>query len=90
MKENYRAITIQDLIDFVNSSKSDFPDGLNTVIMTADFESNYLHEKHEICYDCDKSKYGPFIALCYEMHENYDNYSDIDNEDEDEDEDNDD
>jgi len=82
MNETYKAITIQDLIDFINSSPDDFPDGLNTVIMTSDFESNYLHEKHEICYDRDDSKYGPFIALCYEMHENYDNYS---SEDEDED-----
>ena len=57
-----------------NSYKNKFPKGLDTVIMTADFESNYLHEKHEIYYDHDESKYGPFIALCYEMHENYDNY----------------
>ena len=86
---NYKAVTIQDLIDFVNNNKSRFPEGLNTVIMSADFESNYLHEKHEICYDNDKNKYGAFIALCYEMHENYDNYScDDDDDDDDENDDN--
>ena len=77
--EKYRAITVQDLINFVKNNKNRFPKGLDTVIMTSDFESNYLHEKHEMFYDCDESKYGPFIALCYEMHENYDNYK-IDDE----------
>ena len=74
MSNSYKAITVQDLINFVKGNKNKFPKGLDTVIMTADFESNYLHEKHEIYYDHDESKYGPFIALCYEMHENYDNY----------------
>ena len=73
--DKYRAITVRDLVDFINSHKDQFPKGLDTVIMTADFESNYLHEKHEIYYDRDESKYGPFIALCYEMHENYDDYA---------------
>lgn len=83
--DKYKAITIQDLIDYVNENKDQFPNGLNTVIMTADFEGNYLHEKHEIYSDNDLNKYGPFIVLCYEMHENYDDYSDIDNEYEDDD-----
>ena len=81
--EKYRAITIQDLIDYVNDNKEQFPEGLNTVIMTADFEGNYLHEKHEIYSDNDLNKYGSFIAVCYEMHENYDDYkSEEDEEDE--------
>ena len=72
--DKYRAITVQDLIDYINVHKDQFPKGLNTVIMTSDFEGNYLHEKHELYYDYDESKYGPFLAVCYEMHENYDDY----------------
>lgn len=74
----YKVITIQDLINFVKDNKDIFPKGLDTNIMTADFEGNYLHEKHEIYNDYDKNKYKSFIVLCYEMHENYDDYKPID------------
>ena len=72
--ERYKAITVQDLVDLVKSQPEMFPKGLDTVVMTADFESNYLHEKHELYHDKDKSKYGNFVVMCYEMHENYDDY----------------
>lgn len=81
-EEKYRAITVQDLVDFVKSQPERFPKGMDTVIMTADFESNYLHEKHELYYDKDESKYGEFVAMCYEMHENYDNYIPAEDDDE--------
>lgn len=73
----YKVITIQDLINFVKDNKDIFSKGLDTSIMTADFEGNYLHEKHEIYCDNDLNKYGSFIVLCYEMHENYDNYKSV-------------
>ena len=73
--EKYKVITVQDLVDLVKSQPEMFPKGLDTVVMTADLESNYLHEKHELYHDKDKSKYGNFVAMCYEMHENYDDYA---------------
>ena len=66
---DYKVVTIQDLIDFVNEYKDYFPDGLNTQIFTGDFEGNYTHIKHEI--QADKHKRKKVVVLGYEMHENY-------------------
>lgn len=68
--EKYKAITVKDLVDLVTEYPKDFPKGLNTVIMSGDFEGNYLHEKHEIFIDKFK-KYGAVICLGYEMHEDF-------------------
>lgn len=70
----YKAITVRDLVNTINDNKAHFPNGLDTVIMSGDFECNYLHEFHEIQRDHDLTKYGPIIVLGYEMHENYEKF----------------
>lgn len=65
---NYGLKTIRQIIDYVNFRKDKFPKGLDTPIVTGDFECNYTHANHEIQnYDC---KFGNVICLSYEMHEN--------------------
>lgn len=80
--EDYRVLTLKDLIEFVESDKELFPKGLDTVVMSGDFEGNYVHEKHECQYMREDSKYGTVLCLGYEMHENY--YDEMEIEDEEE------
>ena len=51
MTESYRRITVKDLVDLVKLNPKEFPKGLDTVILSGDFEGNTAHEKHEIMRD---------------------------------------
>lgn len=68
MKNSYDVITLQDLVDAIMSDSETFPKGMETVIMTGDFEGNYTHQKHEIMRD-ETVTYGNICFLGYEMHE---------------------
>lgn len=80
MEDVYRAMTVNDLIKFIETHKEDFPKGLDTVIMSGDFEGNYTHEKHEFQLIDNVPDYGNVVCLGYEMHENYELYFDDDEE----------
>ena len=67
---NYKNITVKDIIDFIEENKEYFPNGLDTVVMSGDFEGNYTHGKHEIQIIEDE-RCGNIVCLGYEMHENY-------------------
>jgi len=60
---NYKAITVQDIVDEVLNNPKRFPKGMKTVVVSGDFEGNYTHQLHEIQYD------GRKLCLGYEMHE---------------------
>lgn len=62
-RESYRCITVQELVDEVKFDTLHFPLGMNTVIVSGDFEGNYTHQKHELQHECGKT------CLAYEMHE---------------------
>ena len=63
-KPSYRALTIRDLVELVDGHKDIFPKGLDTEIVTGDFEGNDVHFKHEMNYQT-----GRKLILNYEMHE---------------------
>lgn len=65
----YKEITVKDLIDFVTSNPDIFKDGLQTKILSGDFEGNYCHKKHEPMID-DSGKHTA-VFLGYEMHEGW-------------------
>lgn len=65
MNNNYKQITVRDLVNAVTANKKQFPNGLDTVIVSGDFEGNYTHQKHEIMHDGNK------LCLGYEMHEGW-------------------
>lgn len=44
---NYKTITLKDLVTFVQGNPTTFPEGLNTVLLSGDFEGNYTHKMHE-------------------------------------------
>ena len=70
MQDNndYGLKTIRQIVDYINSHKDKFPKGLDTPIVTGDFECNYTHANHEIqSYNC---KFGHVVCLGYEMYEN--------------------
>ena len=64
----YKTITLQELVDLVNNNPKVFKNGMETKIVSGDFEGNYRHIKHEIMRD--KWKRETVIFLGYEMHEN--------------------
>jgi len=66
--DNYKTLTVRDLIDMVSNDHKNFPKGLDTPIATGDFEGNYHHHLHEAYhgYKIGKEK---SLLLCYEMHE---------------------
>ena len=65
---NYRTLTVRDLVEMVSNDKKNFPKGLDTPIVSGDFEGNYHHIMHEAwhVYKIGKEK---SILLCYELHE---------------------
>ena len=65
---NYKKLTVRELMEIVINDAKSFPKGLETVITTGDFEGNYTHRKHEVmCNSDDKST----VFLGYEMHEGF-------------------
>lgn len=72
--ETYKAWTLRQLMEYIETHKEDYPKGLDTVIMSGDFEENYTHEKHEPQVIESDEKYGNILCLGYEMHEDYDIY----------------
>lgn len=66
----YKCITVRDIVNHINNNSAKYPNGLDTKVMSGDFECNYTHEKHEI-QNFDTGKYGFVICLGYEMHENF-------------------
>lgn len=69
-EDNYKLITVEDIISFIGKHKDLFPKGLDTPIYSGDFECNYTHGKHLIQH---MTKDGTIkenaICLSYEMHE---------------------
>lgn len=68
---DYKIITVQDIVNVIESNPDMFPDGMQTKVCSGDFEGNYAHKKHEI--SCTKfTNLGNTLFLGYEMHEGYD------------------
>lgn len=63
MIDNYKTITVKDVVNFINAHPNKFPRGLNTPISSGDFEGNGYHNKHELMVDGGKIFFG------YEQHE---------------------
>lgn len=69
-KKSYRPLTLRDLVELVQGNPMIFPRGLDTTILTGDFEGNYLHLKHEMHAEPDDDNVNALL-LNYEMHENW-------------------
>lgn len=68
---DYKAITVADIVDFVLKNPAKFPKGLQTPVISGDFECNYTHGKHEIqVVEPDIIIKENSVCLGYEMHEN--------------------
>lgn len=65
----YGTLTVQDLVDFINANPKTFKDGMNTEIISGDFEGNYTHFKHSM--ESDKTDGKTRLCLAYEMHEQF-------------------
>jgi len=66
MSKNYKKLTVRELVEIVTNDKKAFPNGLDTIITSGDFEGNYQHQMHEVMTDGGKS-----VFLGYEMHEGF-------------------
>jgi len=67
----YGKITVADLVNAVKGNPKDFPKGLDTPIVTGDFECNCTHGSHEISLIApDGTIKENTLCLGYEMHEN--------------------
>jgi hypothetical protein len=66
---NYKTITVREIVDYINANPDIFKNGLDTKIYTGDFEGNYTHIMHSVERDSHKSE--NVIFLGYEMHEDY-------------------
>lgn len=66
-KRSYRELTVRDLVELVKHEDV-FPLGLDTKILSGDFEGNALHVKHEMGADHDADGWTALL-LKYEMHE---------------------
>lgn len=62
---NYKQLTVRDIVDAVMKEHDNFPRGLDTPVLSGDFEGNYTHKLHEIQHDRGK------LFLGYEMHEGH-------------------
>ena len=69
-KKSYRTLTVRDLVELVQSNPTIFPNGLDTTIITGDFEGNYVHLKHEMHVEPDDDNVNSLL-LNYEMHETW-------------------
>ena len=69
-KKSYRTLTVRDLVELVQSNPTIFPNGLDTTIITGDFEGNYVHLKHEMHAEPDDDNVNSLL-LNYEMHETW-------------------
>ena len=69
-KKSYRTLTVRDLVELVNENPTIFTKGLDTPIITGDFEGNYLHLKHEMHVEPDENGVNALL-LNYEMHETW-------------------
>lgn len=68
---NYKKLTVQDIIDYVNQNPESFPKGLDTPVYSGDFECNYTHAKHKLqTIEQDEVVNENSVCLGYEMHEN--------------------
>lgn len=64
-QNDYKVITVRDILKTLISDPNYFSKGLDTAITTGDFEGNYTHRKHQI------GVYGKNLFLGYEMHEGF-------------------
>ena len=67
MNKNYKQNTVRDLVNIIKNDKMNFPKGMDTPILSGDFEGNYCHQMHEVMYD----KASKSVFLGYEMHEGF-------------------
>lgn len=68
---DYKMITVKDLVELISNNPQAFPNGLNTPIISGDFECNSTHEKHLVNVITNVKKHGSMLILNYEMHEDY-------------------
>ena len=66
-KESYREMRLMDLVDTVMGDAKTYPDGMDTVVVSGDFECNYTHRKHE--FQWMRTDRGVALVMAYEMHE---------------------
>jgi hypothetical protein len=66
---DYKELTVQDIINAINNNPKLFPEGMNTPIISGDFEVKYTHFLHAI--SAQYTIHGnPAICLEYEIDEN--------------------
>lgn len=67
MNDNYKMITVNDILKEVTCNPTRYPLGGDTPILSGDFGGNYTHKMHEIMHQ--KLGKKTCICLAYEMHE---------------------
>ncbi|MBO7102286.1 MAG: hypothetical protein J6W02_01230 [Bacteroidaceae bacterium] len=67
-KDEYRMITVRDMVEAVSDRKQ-FPLGLDTPVISGDFEGNYTHLKHELEHQLEGKIH--YLVMAYEMHEDW-------------------
>lgn len=68
--QDYRTITIEEMIGTLYNLSKKFKKGMKTPIYSGDFEGNYLHGKHQIMIDTENQA----VFLGYEMHESIEEF----------------
>ena len=67
-QDTYKEVTVRDILRFILNDPKYFHRGLDTVVVSGDFEGNYTHQKHEL------SGYAGKLVLSYEMHEGFNTF----------------
>ena len=58
-------VTVNDLIWFVQGHAHTFPKGLDTVVLTGDFDGRHTHKKHDLMPDSVHNDGETAVVLCY-------------------------
>ena len=63
IETDYKKFTLQEIVDFVKSHPMQFSKGMDTKVVTGDFEGNYYHNTFML--DAD----GTNLFIGFELHD---------------------
>lgn len=63
IETDYKGFTLQEIVDFVKSHPKQFSKGMDTQVVTGDFEGNYLHRKFML------DEEGSRLFIGFELHD---------------------
>lgn len=67
MSNQYKVVTVQDLVNMIEEHPEIFKKGMDTPVCSGDYEGNITHKKHELMREYVKGL-GTTLFLTFEFH----------------------